>query len=88
MIPESGVDANFIGCSLVAQLYSLKLTKISPQERGLLCVTKVQGGEGLAIISDHLKITGTLRMLSSQAQLKMREEIKKLSINFCQSFGA
>lgn len=41
MIPENGIDANFIGCNLVTQLYTLKQMKLSPLERGIVSVTKV-----------------------------------------------
>ena len=41
MTPESGIDANLIGCNLVNQLYSLKQTKLSPFEQGTLCIVKI-----------------------------------------------
>lgn len=30
MVPNHGIDANYIGCNLVTQLYTLKQLKINP----------------------------------------------------------
>jgi metal-dependent amidase/aminoacylase/carboxypeptidase family protein len=63
MIPENGVDANFIGCNLVTQIYTLKQQKLSPSEKGVIAVTMVGGGLGVAMISENFHITGSLRMI-------------------------
>jgi hypothetical protein len=41
MIPQNGIDANFIGCALVMQLYTLKSFKFSPLEQGTLSIVKI-----------------------------------------------
>jgi metal-dependent amidase/aminoacylase/carboxypeptidase family protein len=53
MCPNAGVDANFIGCTLVTQLYSLIGMKIPPLEGATLVVKQVVGGGNVAKVSDR-----------------------------------
>ena len=41
LAPQAGIDANYIGCSLVSSLYSLIGTTIDPMEGGSLVILKI-----------------------------------------------
>ena len=73
MIPESAIDANYIGCNLVNHLYALKQLKIKPLDTGTMSITKVEGGSGPAMISEDFLIEGSLRMISLESQNKMKK---------------
>ena len=52
MLPYAGVDANFIGCTLVTQLYSLISMKVPPLEGATLVVYHISGGSNGPKVSD------------------------------------
>lgn len=52
MLPYVGVDANFIGCTLVTQMYSLIGMKVPPLEGATLVVYNIAGGSNGPKVSD------------------------------------
>ena len=52
MLPYAGVDANFIGCTLVTQMYSLIGMKVPPLEGATLVVYHISGGSNGPKVSD------------------------------------
>ena len=72
MIPHAAIDANFIGCSLVTQIYALTSMKIPPLEGSALSITKVCGGSNVLAISDNFEITGSLRTFSMASYEHMK----------------
>jgi metal-dependent amidase/aminoacylase/carboxypeptidase family protein len=44
MIPHSAIDANYIGCQIVNEIYSLKSRLINPQNALIIAVTRIEGG--------------------------------------------
>lgn len=88
MSPHAGIDANFIGCHLVTQLYSLTHLKIPPLEGSTLNVTKIEGGSNTASISNNFKIIGSLRVCKMESFEVMKKQITKLANNICETYGA
>lgn len=52
MMPYAGVDANFIGCTLVTQIYSLISMKVPPLEGATIVIYYVNGGANVTKVSD------------------------------------
>lgn len=67
LAPNAGVDANFIGCSLVSQIYSLAGMSIPPLEGGSLVIYKVEGGSNVAMVSNLFTIMGSIRTFSMKS---------------------
>lgn len=88
MSPNFGIDANFIGCTLVTQLYSLIGLKIAPLEGATFVIYKVDGGQNVAKVSDRFEITGSLRTTTMDSFNRMKETIISLSENLCSAYGA
>lgn len=88
LAPHAGIDANFLGCSLVGQLYAMAGMTVPPLEGCSLVVIKVEGGSGVAMVSDCFTITGSLRTFSVQSYDNLKERISQLATNYCHSFQA
>ena len=56
LAPQAGIDANYIGCTLVSQLYALSAQTIAPMEGSSLVIVKVEGGSSVAKVSDNFTI--------------------------------
>ncbi|XP_031472909.1 uncharacterized protein LOC116245569 [Nymphaea colorata] len=69
MMPNVGVDANFIGCTLVTQLYSLIGMKVPPLEGATLVVKQVAGGGTVA------------KALTASTRKKLEASIKGLIVD-------
>jgi metal-dependent amidase/aminoacylase/carboxypeptidase family protein len=71
MSPNAGIDANFIGCTLVTQLYSLIGMKIPPLEGATLVIYHVKGGENAAKISNNFELNGSVRVTTMESFYKL-----------------
>ena len=87
-MPHIGVDANYIGCSLVCQLYSILPMAVPTLQGSTLVVFKAEGGSNIATVSNNFIILGTLRTFSTKTYENLKERIIKQSKNWCESFGA
>jgi amidohydrolase len=64
LAPHGGVDANYLGCTLVSQLYALSAQTIAPMEGSSLVIYKVEGGSSVVKVSDNFEVVGSLRTFS------------------------
>ena len=53
MVPNAGIDANYIGCVLVTQIYSVIGMKVPPLEGATMIVYRIQGGALSGKVSDN-----------------------------------
>ena len=63
MLPQIGIDANFIGCQIMNYIYSLR-SKCNPSEPMTISVSTVNGGNIVSSISEYMKISGPIRSLN------------------------
>jgi metal-dependent amidase/aminoacylase/carboxypeptidase family protein len=65
MIAHTAIDANYIGCQVVNEIYSLKSRLTNPHNGLIIAVTRVEGGnENYSAISDKMVIAGSIRSFS------------------------
>lgn len=88
MAPQGGIDANFIGCQLVGQLYSLIGLKVPPLNGATLVVYKIFGGGDAAKVSNKFELTATIRVTNTLDFQKLEKTITDLSNNLCWAYGA
>lgn len=62
MVPNAGIDANYIGCVLVTQIYSLIGMKVPPLEGATMVVYRIEGGALSGKVSDNFELKATLRV--------------------------
>lgn len=88
-MPYAAVDANYIGCQIVNEIYSLKTRLINPDTGMSIIVTRIEGGsEKVASISGHMKITGSIRSYSNEDHQKVLQYIEKYAKTICELHGA
>lgn len=68
--PEKGIDALFIGCQYIQQLYhahqSCMKPNPTPEERTIIQICKMESGTARNVISDHSSLLGTMRAFSEE----------------------
>lgn len=68
--PENGIDALYIGCRYVQEIYDRKVREgkpdPAPDERTIIQVCKFESGTARNIISGYTELVGTLRAFSDE----------------------
>jgi metal-dependent amidase/aminoacylase/carboxypeptidase family protein len=88
MGPHVGIDANYIGCVLVGQLYSLISLKVPPLNGATLVVFKVSGGGEAIRVSNRFELAASIRVTSTLDFQKLEKTITDLTNSLCSAYGA
>lgn len=68
--PENGIDALFIGCRYIEEVYTVKQKtdppSPKPEERTLIQICKMESGTARNIISGYTSLLGTIRAFSEK----------------------
>ena len=88
MAPNAGIDANYIGCILVGQLYSLISLKVSPLHGATLVVYKISGGGDASKVSNRFELAATIKATTTLDFQKLQQTITDLTNGLCLAYGA
>ena len=88
MLPNNGIDAAYIGSQLITHLYTMKSRVLPPLAQGVLGVTGINGGSNITSIMEKLKITGSIRTVSTEHHKIILKELQEFPVKFCEIFGA
>ena len=88
MAPQGGIDANFIGCQLVGQLYSLIGLKVPPLHGATLVVYKISGGGEAAKVSNKFELAATIKVTTTLDFQKLEKTITDLTHNLSSAYDA
>ncbi len=86
--PELGIDAILVASQLVSGLHHLISRRINPADSAALNVGTIHGGNSQSVLANHIEITGTIRSITSQSRLELREAVEKLAEGSALSSGA
>jgi len=72
--PQGTVDAIVAAAQLIVNLQSIVSRNLNPLENGVLTIGKIEGGHGFNVISDKVKMQGTIRAMTetNRQMLKTR----------------
>jgi amidohydrolase len=84
--PGNGVDAIVITAQLITALQSV-VSRMDARESAVLTIGTIHGGDAFNVISNSVKLTGTLRTLDPKTRYESLEKIKKLVKILPQSMG-
>ena len=85
--PEKAIDAIVIAGHVIVALQTIVSRNISPINSLVLSLGTINGGIKENIISDQVKITGTLRSLDSETRQYAKDRIKSIVENVSLSLG-
>ena len=77
-LPHQTVDAIAIGAQVVTNLQHIVSRNTNPLDSVVLSITKFAGGTALNIIPDSVEIAGTVRLLSAEHRLIIRESMERI----------
>ena len=85
--PESGIDAIVITAQVISALQTLVSRSISPFDPAVITIGTIEGGKANNIVCGEVKMTGTLRTLSEDTRMKLRERIERTACGVAESLG-
>lgn len=85
--PEAGVDAIVIAAQVISALQALVSRSISPFDPAVLTLGTIQGGTANNIVCGQVSMVGTLRTLSADTRVKLREGILRTAQGIASGMG-
>ncbi|KQL40370.1 N-acetyldiaminopimelate deacetylase [Bacillus sp. FJAT-25509] len=70
----------------ITQVQSVVSRNVNPLDSAVITIGKITGGTVQNVIADHVRIEGTMRALSEEAMLKLKNRIESLVNGFQESF--
>ncbi|NBB89495.1 MAG: amidohydrolase [Bacteroidetes bacterium] len=86
--PEKGIDAILVASDWVQSIQSIISRRISPRSTGVISVGTIEGGEIANVLSDRVRMTGTIRTRDENTQQSILKEIEVLNSSFESRYGA
>lgn len=85
--PDKSIDAIVIASAVVTNLQSIVSRNVSPLNSVVLTFGKINGGTKGNIITDEVKLVGTLRALDTESRTRVKARIKDLAQSVAEGYG-
>ncbi|WP_110111733.1 N-acetyldiaminopimelate deacetylase [Bacillus sp. CGMCC 1.16541] len=76
--PHMTNDMVVAACSLVSQLQTIVARNVDPLDSAVITIGKITGGTVQNIIAEHARIEGTIRTLSPESMMRVKERIEAI----------
>ncbi|MFP4477844.1 MAG: M20 family metallopeptidase [Candidatus Izemoplasmatales bacterium] len=78
-MPEEGIDPIIMQAEYVLGAQNILTRKISPMERAVITIAKVQAGTTHNIIPEKASLTGSIRTFNNETRETIKAELKRLA---------
>lgn len=89
--PENGIDALFIGCKYIEQVYALHQQRSkpnpTPEERTIIQICKMESGTARNVISGYSALLGTMRAFSDEDFAGLVAILEETAEKLSQEYG-
>lgn len=86
-VPQETVDATLIASQIVVALQSVVARNVSPTEQAVLSIGSFHAGNAGNVIAEYAELRGTVRTLTHEMRLFMREQISRVVENTAAAYG-
>ncbi len=86
--PQDGIDPILAACHIATGLQSIVSRNLSPQEKAVISVTKVGGGNAYNVIPEEAMLSGTARFFSRETGAKVEAALRRVAEGFAAGMGA
>ncbi len=85
--PEQGTDAIVCAAQVITALQSVVARNVSPLQSAVLTIGVIEGGTAQNIISDEVRMRGTLRTANAELRAMMKQQIAAITGNIAAAMG-
>lgn len=86
-LPEEGIDPILMQAEYVLGVQSIISRRISPMERAVITIAKVEAGTTHNVIPEFANLTGTVRTFSQSVRETIKHELEHLAKTISQRYG-
>ncbi len=76
--PHEGIDAIVASAEIISALQTIVTRSVGPQEKALLTIGKIEGGQARNIIADKVVMNGTVRTFKDSVHEHVKRRIKNI----------
>lgn len=78
-MPDEGIDPVVMQAEFILMAQNIVSRKISPMERAVITIAKVEAGTAFNVIPDDAKLRGTVRTFNQETREKIKYELEQLA---------
>ncbi|MEO6725102.1 MAG: amidohydrolase [Blastocatellia bacterium] len=86
--PHDGIDTVVVAAECVTALQTIRSRRINTQEPLVITLGSIHGGNRFNIITDEVKLEGTMRTLNEEVRAKAMEMMKQTLAGITSAYGA
>lgn len=86
--PHDGIDTIVVAADCITALQSIRSRRINTQEPLVITLGSIHGGNRFNIITDEVKLEGTMRTLNEEVRAKAMEMMKQTLAGITSAYGA
>ena len=86
--PEQSIDPVLVACHIGTALQSIVSRNISPNDTGVLSITKIASGDAYNVIPQHATMAGTVRTMKRDTMTQIETNMRRLIEAVAAGFGA
>ena len=87
-MPNEGIDAIVVATSIVQSIQTIVSRNISINENAVISIGTINGGTRYNVVSDYVKIEGTIRTFSKDTANFIKNRLETISQNIAKAYGA
>ena len=86
--PEQSIDPVLVACHIGTALQSIVSRNISPNDTGVLSITKIVSGDAYNVIPQHATMAGTVRTMKRDTMTQIETNMRRMVEAVAAGFGA
>ena len=86
--PHDGIDTIVVAADCITALQTIRSRRINTQEPLVITLGSIHGGNRFNIITDEVKLEGTMRTLNEEVRAKAMEMMKQTLAGITSAYGA
>lgn len=87
-LPHQAVDALTIGAHFTVNVQSIISRSLDPIEPGVITIGSMHAGSTFNVIAEECKIQGTVRTMSNEMRMLLKQRLEEVLEGTCRMFGA
>ena len=86
-LPSEGKDAIVVAGNIITSIQTIISRNMPPNQTAVITIGKITGGTRYNVLSDYVKLEGTVRTFSTENANMIRERLKKIVEDIASAYG-
>jgi amidohydrolase len=86
-MPHQTLDPLPVACEIVLAIQTMVTRRFDAADAVVVTISQISGGTAHNIIADRTRLTGTMRSLSPEHRLRVREAVEQLAVGIAAAHG-